>query len=81
MLGHKISKKDKTELTDFVNIYCDHRDSCENRKCPCKSLPKDVKLTQENVAFSEKRKCVNYRSFDELGAIREATIKEVGVWK
>lgn len=78
MLGHKISRKESIKLTNFIDIYCDHRDSCQNKKCLAKPI---MKFSLEDVAFSEKRKCKEYRGSDELGSLREATIKEVGIWK
>lgn len=74
-----IINKDRVKLTNFVEIFCDHRNSCLNKKCQARPLTK--KFYPEDVAFSEMHKCRGYYGTDALGTVRGATIKEIGVWK
>lgn len=73
---HRKQKK----LTDFIDIYCDKRDQCSNKKCQL-GTTRGLKPKKGDVAFVEHRHCDKYRGTDELGVVKGANIKEVGIWK
>ena len=67
-------------LSDHVDLYCDHRDTCGDKKC--RHLPmRKMKAKGDDIAFVENCRCHKYRGEDELGAVKGANIREVGVWK
>lgn len=81
VLGHLPNvRKRQAKLTDFVNIYCDHRGQCSNKKCTY-GTTKGLKPGKGDVAFVEHYTCDKYRGTDELGPVRSANVKEVGIWK
>jgi hypothetical protein len=74
---HRKQKK----LTDFVDIYCDHRERCSNKRCPYGSVRRLKSSERKDPAFVENRYCDKFRGKDELGAVKGADIKEIGIWK
>ena len=69
------------KLEDFFDIYCDHREKCSQKNCTLLSTREMGEVADDDVGFVEHRKCTQFRGTDELGTLREAEIKEIGIWK
>ena len=75
------TKYDKTnvETSDYIDQYCDHRDTCkyQGKQCILGIIPK--RINKAEMAYADARHCKLYRPDDE--GIMEADVIEIGVWK
>lgn len=72
------SRQEERKLTDFIDLYCDHKDDCD-RRCDLRSTSVLTKAHKDDLAFTECRHCQRFRP--EGGTVVGADIKEVGIWK
>lgn len=71
-------RRRKPKLSDFVTMYCDHRDTCMRTECPKKST-KTLRASKDDIAYQEPEHCGRYKPED--GGLSGADVVEIGVWK